>query len=140
MSKIDTGLCQPSLCDDTSTDSDQHETQCESVGLPNYLEGLPASLYREEIEYLKTKGALEIASLPMRNCLLKSYVEHVHTHMPFLDLRDFVDIICKSDGVRRVSLLLFQVVMFAGAVFIDRQFLCRSCWVHVSGTSHGNIL
>lgn len=92
-------------------------------GLPDYIRGLPSRLQPEDVDYLAMKGALTIPDVPLRNELLKAYVHYVHTYMPLLDLEDFLQTIHHNDGVNRLSLLLFQAVMFAGTAFIDLQHL-----------------
>ena len=94
-----------------------------AVVLPDYIRGLPARLQKEDIDYLAMKGALTIPDVTLRNELLKSYIHYVHTYMPLLDLEDFLQTIVQCDGINRMSLLLFQAVMFAGTAFIDLKHL-----------------
>ncbi|KAJ5491799.1 hypothetical protein N7453_009896 [Penicillium expansum] len=75
------------------------------------------------IDYLAVKGALTIPDVTLRNELLKSYIHYVHTYMPLLDLEEFLQNIVQNDGIHRISLLLFQAVMFAGVAFIDMKHL-----------------
>lgn len=91
--------------------------------LPDYIRGLPARLQKEDIDYLAAKGALTIPDVSLRNELLKSYIHHVHNYMPLLDLEEFLQTIVHNDGIHRISLLLFQAVMFAGMAFIDMKHL-----------------
>ncbi|KAJ5675849.1 Cutinase transcription factor [Penicillium macrosclerotiorum] len=91
--------------------------------LPDYIRGLPARLQKEDIDYLAAKGALTIPDVSLRNELLKSYIHYVHTYMPLLDLEEFLQTIVQNDGIHRISLLLFQAVMFAGMAFIDIKHL-----------------
>lgn len=91
--------------------------------LPDYIRGLPPRLQAEDIDYLSRKGALTIPDVGLRNELLKSYIHYVHTYMPLLDLEDFLQTIARNDGIHRMSLLLFQAVMFAGTAFIDLKHL-----------------
>ncbi|PWY71472.1 putative C6 transcription factor [Aspergillus heteromorphus CBS 117.55] len=93
------------------------------VSLPDYIRGLPPRLQKEDIDYLSMKGALTVPDVGLRNELLKSYLHYVHTYMPLLDLEDFLQTIVQNDGTRRMSLLLFQAVMFAGTAFIDLKHL-----------------
>ncbi|CAK47094.1 transcriptional regulator family: Fungal Specific TF [Aspergillus niger] len=93
------------------------------VVLPDYIRGLPPRLQKEDIDYLSMKGALTVPDVGLRNELLKSYIHYVHTYMPLLDLEDFLQTIVQNDGIRRMSLLLFQAVMFAGTAFIDLKHL-----------------
>ncbi|KAJ5199619.1 hypothetical protein N7472_004823 [Penicillium cf. griseofulvum] len=98
-------------------------TRSASGFLPDYIRGLPARLQKEDIDYLAVKGALTIPDVPLRNELLKSYIHYVHTYMPLLDLEEFLQNISQNDGIHRISLLLFQAVMFAGVAFIDMKHL-----------------
>ncbi|KAJ5099094.1 hypothetical protein N7532_006095 [Penicillium argentinense] len=91
--------------------------------LPDYIRGLPARLQKEDIDYLAAKGALSIPDVTLRNELLKAYVHYVHTYMPLLDLEEFLQTIVQNDGIHRISLLLFQAVMFAGMAFVDMKHL-----------------
>ncbi|KAL4802879.1 fungal-specific transcription factor domain-containing protein [Aspergillus unguis] len=93
------------------------------IVLPDYIRGLPARLQKEDVDYLAMKGALTVPDITLRNELLKAYVHYVHTYMPLLDLEDFLQTIVQNDGIRRMSLLLFQAVMFAGTAFIDLKHL-----------------
>lgn len=98
-------------------------TRAASGFLPDYIRGLPARLQKEDIDYLAVKGALTIPDVTLRNELLKSYIHYVHTYMPLLDLEEFLQNIVQNDGIHRISLLLFQAVMFAGVAFIDMKHL-----------------
>ncbi|KAE8146373.1 fungal-specific transcription factor domain-containing protein [Aspergillus avenaceus] len=93
------------------------------ITLPDYIRGLPPRLQKEDIDYLAMKGALTVPDVGLRNELLKAYVHYVHTYMPLLDLEDFLQTIVQNDGIRRMSLLLFQAVMFAGTAFVDLKHL-----------------
>ncbi|KAL2814753.1 fungal-specific transcription factor domain-containing protein [Aspergillus granulosus] len=97
--------------------------QSSGIVLPDYIRGLPARLQKEDIDYLAMKGALTVPDVSLRNELLKAYVHYVHTYMPLLDLEDFLQTVAQNDGIRRMSLLLFQAVMFAGTAFIDLKHL-----------------
>ncbi|PLN82909.1 putative C6 transcription factor [Aspergillus taichungensis] len=97
--------------------------QSGGVILPDYIRGLPPRLQKEDIDYLAMKGALTVPDVGLRNELLKAYIHYVHTYMPLLDLEDFLQTIAQNDGIRRMSLLLFQAVMFAGTAFVDLRHL-----------------
>ena len=94
-----------------------------AIVLPDFIRGLPARLQKEDIDYLFMKGALTVPDVSLRNELMKSYIHYVHTYMPLLDLEDFLQTIYQNDGINRLSLLLFQAVMFAGTAFIDIHHL-----------------
>lgn len=87
--------------------------------LPDFLRPLPAKFQEDDIDYLEAKGALTIPDASLRNELLKSYIQYVHTYMPLLELDDFIRTVLRNDSSQRLSLLLFQAVMFAGTAFVD---------------------
>lgn len=92
--------------------------------LPRFIKPLPAKIGPEEISYLEKKGALTVPKGTLRSEMLRAYVEFVHPYMPLLDLHDFLTVIDRSDGSKgKVSLILFQAVMFAGSAFVDMSHL-----------------
>lgn len=99
-------------------------TKSHSGELPRYIKPLPAKIGPEEIAYLERKGALTVPKGTLRSEMLRAYIEFVHPYMPLLDLHDFLTMVDKPDGSNgKVSLILFQAVMFAGSAFIDMQYL-----------------
>lgn len=92
--------------------------------LPRYIKPLPAKIGPEEISYLEKKGALSVPKGALRSEMLRAYIEFVHPYMPLLDLHDFLTVVDRPDGSKgKVSLILFQAVMFAGAAFVDMSHL-----------------
>ncbi|KAK8192045.1 fungal-specific transcription factor domain-containing protein [Phyllosticta paracitricarpa] len=97
------------------------------AGLPLYIKPLPPRIGPDEIAYLEKKGALTIPHPELRTELLRAYVEFVHPFMPLLDLHDFLIAADASDGSNgKISLILFQAVMFAGSAFADMSFLRKA--------------
>lgn len=100
------------------------------ANLPLFIKPLPARIGPDEIAYLEKKGALTIPTPTLRNELLRAYVEFVHPYMPLLDLHEFVTILDRADGnLGKISLILFQAVMFAGSAFADMRYLCIAGYV-----------
>lgn len=91
--------------------------------LPSYLKPLPARIGPHEVVYLTNKGALAIPALPLRNALLKCFVEFVYPYMPLLDVHDLIDSVDRTDGANQISLLLFQAIMFSGIAMVDVKLL-----------------
>lgn len=99
--------------------------------LPSYLKQPSASLQQEDIDFLVRKGALDVPDPRFVQECFKAYIRHVHPHLPFLDLDHFSSIIFASDPERqnanpsgeKVSLLLYQAVMFSGTFFVDLRHL-----------------
>lgn len=92
--------------------------------LPRFIKPLPAKIGPDEIAYLQKKGALTVPKGILRSEMLRAYVEFVHPYMPLLDLHDFLAMVDARDPSKgKVSLILFQAVMFAGSAFVDMEHL-----------------
>ncbi|KAF2401407.1 hypothetical protein EJ06DRAFT_391149 [Trichodelitschia bisporula] len=92
--------------------------------LPYYIKPLPARIGPDEVAYLEKKGALTVPTTLLRNELLRAYIEFVHPYMPLIDLCDFIMIIESNNGtLGRISLILYQAVMFAGSAFVEAEHL-----------------
>jgi hypothetical protein len=94
------------------------------ANLPYFIKPLPSRIGPEEVAYLEMKGVLTVPSTALRNELLRAYIEFVHPYMPLLDLYDFLLIIESENGaLGRVSLILYQAIMFAGSAFVEMHYL-----------------
>jgi hypothetical protein len=92
--------------------------------LPEYLKPLPQRMTSVDIDYLFAKGALSLPEDAVRNALLRSYLEYVHPYMPLIEVHELLQIINDGTGATgRISLLLFQAIMFAGTAFVDMEYL-----------------
>ena len=92
--------------------------------LPDYLKPLPQRMTSVDIDYLFAKGALSLPETPIRNALLRAYLEYVHPYMPLVEIHELLQIIEDGTGANgKISLLLFQAVMFAGTAFVDMDYL-----------------
>ena len=90
--------------------------------LPPYLRQPSSQLAKDDLDFLVLKGAFDIPETAFAREIFKAYIRHIHPHIPFLDLDLFADAIFEDSCDRRreeISLLLFQAVMFAGAIFVD---------------------
>ncbi|KAJ5568635.1 hypothetical protein N7450_011121 [Penicillium hetheringtonii] len=98
--------------------------------LPSYLKQPSSSLQQYDIDFLVRKGALDVPDPQFAQECFKAYIRHVHPHLPFLDLDLFSTIIFASSQTQnvnqsggKVSLLLYQAVMFSGSFFVDLRHL-----------------
>lgn len=99
--------------------------------LPSYLQEPSSRLTKEDLDFLVLKGALDIPDPGFAREILKGYIRHIHPHIPFLNLELFSSVIFddehddhdEHDVKGSISLLLFQAVMFAGAIFVDLKVL-----------------
>lgn len=99
--------------------------------LPPYLKPPSSRLQKDDIDFLVRKGALDVLDPLFAQECFKAYIRHVHPHVPFLDLDPFSAVIFNpssrsSNGKsndEKISLLLYQAVMFSGAFFVDLKYL-----------------
>lgn len=90
---------------------------------PRFLKSLPPRISANDVDFLRSRGALSIPEPGLRNELLRCYVKWVHSFMPVLDLHEFLRCIAQNDPNGNISLLLFQAVMFVGTAFVDLKYL-----------------
>ena len=86
----------------------------ESTQLPAYIEPLSNRIPSEDLEFLQRKGALNLPELDLQIEILRAYLFSVHPFMPMLDYRRVLHSVLNEGDGGRISLLLFQAVMFAG--------------------------
>jgi hypothetical protein len=115
---------QPSGLVDTRRGAANGRSASRSL-LPLYITQIPESIAAEDLQYLHANGALTIPTGPLRDHLIRAFVEYVYPFLPLLDLEDFLrTVLVDGDGRRgRVSLLVFQAVMLAGSGFVDLSAL-----------------
>ena len=86
------------------------------VELPGFIKPSSTKMPTEDLEYLAMKGALMLPEEPLRSELLRSHFDFVHPYMPLLNRREFLRSVASGDGsAGKISLLLFQAVMFTGS-------------------------
>ncbi len=100
-----------------------HEHEGRQTQLPSYIAPLPPDLDPDIIQFLHRKGALSLPTPTMRDELMRVYVCYVHPFLPLLDLGAFIKAVASEDETCKISLILFQAVMFAGASFVDMSCL-----------------
>ena len=110
---------------DTTFEHCTDRTQYDST-THNYIKWNPQDIELDDFNYLLMKGAFTIPHTNLRYALLKSYIDHVHPHLPMLNLNDFLWRIQENDGVHFISPLLFQTVMFTSTSFVDLKYLHRA--------------
>ncbi|KAI2792011.1 hypothetical protein POX_b02043 [Penicillium oxalicum] len=90
---------------------------------PRFLKPLPDRIAPEDLEFLRFRGALSIPETSLRNALLRSYIQWVHSFMPVLNLQELLRCVAENDPDGNISVLLFQAVMFVGTAFVDLKDL-----------------
>ena len=77
----------------------------------------------DDIELLARRGALTLPHVELRDQLLRCFVLYVYPYMPIVDLEDLFNALDGKDEAPKLSLTLFQAIMFAGTAFVDLQLL-----------------
>ncbi len=54
--------------------------------------------------------------------MLRAYVDYVHPFLPLLDVEDLIQA-AENKSDMKISLILWQAVMFAGSAFVDISHL-----------------
>ena len=103
----------------------QHQNPAERAALPAFIAPLSSRILNEDLEYLIHKGALTVPEPDLQLEILRAYMSSVHPFMPMLDYRSFIHALLNNQGDRRISLLLFQAVMFAGLHSLELPVLHR---------------
>lgn len=69
-------------------------------------------------------GALSLPGLESRNALLRAYFEFTYPYMPILDISNFLGALTGQSGISgKVSLFLFQAILFSGAAHVQLDCL-----------------
>lgn len=99
---------------------DCQQESARKIVLPTFIAPIPTDIPIEDLEFLTQKGAFAIPEPELCIEILNNYMFSVHPFMPILDRPAILDTILKEvDNDNRISLLLFQAVMFAGLASID---------------------
>lgn len=129
--KVILGAVVPPLSPPSTVRSATHcaECNCEirTPEIPAFVSPLAPGLDGQDICYLSRKGALGIPDLPLRSSLVRGYIENLHPWMPFLDIDLVYGSLQEKPSPRnpKISLLLFQALMFAGCASCDLTELRR---------------
>ncbi|KIW02265.1 uncharacterized protein PV09_06415 [Verruconis gallopava] len=92
--------------------------------LPQWVKPLPERINPDDAEFLARKGALSVHDSAFRNELLKCFIRWVYPWSPVISLDNVVRTMSGGNGATdKISLLLFQAMMFAGAGFADLAIL-----------------
>ena len=90
---------------------------------PRWIAALRGDLDPDTVWLLRRNKALSIPQEPLRDSLLSAYTLYVHPFLPLLDLEEFVLVVRGEDETKKISLVLFQAVMFAATAFVDMVYL-----------------
>ncbi|PNH44324.1 hypothetical protein VD0004_g3339 [Verticillium dahliae] len=79
----------------------------------------------QDVNFLELQGCLRMPTRAILDEFVQQYFLHVHPMLPLLNEGDFWDMYCnggsKSLQQERISLLVFQAMLFSTANFVSRQ-------------------
>ncbi|KPM37419.1 hypothetical protein AK830_g9122 [Neonectria ditissima] len=79
----------------------------------------------QDVNFLELQGCLRVPTRTMLDEFLQQYFLHVHPLLPLINEGDFWDLQCHSANsgmpTERMSLLLFQAILFASCNFVSRD-------------------
>ncbi|EXJ96037.1 hypothetical protein A1O1_01163 [Capronia coronata CBS 617.96] len=90
---------------------------------PSYIRPPRPDIRPDDVEFLIRRGALLVPQPELRDQLLRCFVLFVYPYMPTIELADFLGAIDGHDGSSKISLVVFQAVMFAGTAYVDLDLL-----------------
>jgi hypothetical protein len=95
--------------------------------LPMFIQDLTPKMDAVDVVYLQAKGVFRIPNEKVRAAFLSAYVDYFHATMPVVDLHELLNAIDRpGPGMGKISLLLFQSMMFAASAFVDEDTLFES--------------
>ncbi|KAJ4152087.1 hypothetical protein NW765_017596 [Fusarium oxysporum] len=103
--------------------AEQRPNALDEVDLEPFIAPVPGRMQTDDIAYLKSRGAFTLPGQKLRNALLRSYFEYVHPFMPIIDMDEFLEAMRRDGKHTRLSLLLYQAVMFAGVACVHKEYL-----------------
>lgn len=85
------------------------------------LSNIPA----QDVNFLEQQGCLRVPTRALLDEFLQQYFMHVHPLLPLVNEGDFWDIYCQNTSGSavndRVSLLVFQAILFASCNFVSKS-------------------
>ncbi|OQV09016.1 Fungal specific transcription factor domain-containing protein isoform 2 [Cladophialophora immunda] len=94
-----------------------------TTDLPPYIRPSRPDIRQDDLEFLRRRGALSLPFGELHDQLIRSFVLYVHPFMPIVDLEDFLGALDDKDGSPKISLVVFQAILFSGTAFVELPLL-----------------
>lgn len=95
--------------------------------LPPFVERPRRSPDPERVNFLHSQGAFDAPTLALQHALIEAYIEFSYPYMPIISLQAFLDLVNNNshsqEGVRKINILLYQAILFAGSAFVRTDLL-----------------
>ncbi|OJJ57181.1 hypothetical protein ASPSYDRAFT_181585 [Aspergillus sydowii CBS 593.65] len=101
------------------------------VSFANYhfleLRGL-TTLDREDLAFLAAKGCLSVPEESVLDEFIRQYFLHVHPSSPVIDEAEFWRVYRDPAAGKKISLFVFQAILFAGSPYISMETIRKCGW------------
>ena len=95
--------------------------------MPAYIKPFPTTIDSEDVEYLRTKGVLNLPDRDIRDACLASYFQHVQPMYPIVEPARISSILAgTASNNEKLSLLLLYAFIFVGGTWIDVRLVRKS--------------
>ncbi|VUC28404.1 unnamed protein product [Clonostachys rosea] len=92
--------------------------------LPEFIKHPPDHFRQGHIMFLLAEGALTLPSVSLQYALVEAWAEFAYPYMPLAHIHDLLNTIHNpNNSGQRISLLLYQAILFAGSAFVDTKHL-----------------
>lgn len=92
--------------------------------LPEFIKTPPEHFRQGHIMFLLAEGALTLPSVSLQHALVEAWAEFAYPYMPLAHIHDLLNTIHNpNNSGQRISLLLYQAILFAGSAFVDTKHL-----------------
>lgn len=92
-------------------------------GLPSFIALINKDIPDEDLNYLKAVGAFRLPDANLCRLMIQAFIQFVYPYLPCVDLQQFLCSIQSHGTSGKISLLLFQAVMFVAVAFIDDRVM-----------------
>ena len=91
--------------------------------LPTYIRPARPDIRRDDLEFLGRRGAFSLPVGELRDQLLRCFVHYVYPFMPVIDLEDLMGALDGGESSPKISLVVFQAILFSATAFVDLPLL-----------------
>ncbi|OAP62149.1 hypothetical protein AYL99_04352 [Fonsecaea erecta] len=91
--------------------------------LPPYIRPSRPDIRQDDLEFLHRRGALSLPFGELQDQLIRSFVLYVLPFMPVVDMEDILGALDGKDGSPKISLVVFQAILFSGTAFVELPLL-----------------
>ncbi|KAL2823294.1 hypothetical protein BDW59DRAFT_163456 [Aspergillus cavernicola] len=91
------------------------------------LRGL-TTLDREDLTFLASKGCLSVPEKSILDEFVRHYFLQIHPGSPVIDEAEFWRVYCNPVAGKKISLFVFQAILFAGSPYVSMETIQKCGW------------